>query len=65
MILLILISTLGGSVFVPQKNVDHLTNRPSAPVAAVAAPAPAPSEPRQTFPFSIEPFDNSATYASI
>ena len=62
MILLILISTLGGSVFVPQKNVDHLTNRPSA---AVAAPAPAPSEPRQTFPFSIEPFDNSATYASI
>lgn len=61
MILLILISTLGGSVFVPQKNVDHLTNRPPTVVAA----APAPSEPRQTFPFSIEPFDNSATYASI
>ena len=64
MILLILISTLGGSVFVPQKDVDHLTNHPSVDVA-VAAPAPAPSEPRQTFPFSIEPFDNSATYASI
>ena len=64
MILLILISTLGGSVFVPQKNVDHLTNRQPTVVAAVAA-APAPSEPQHTFPFSIEPFDNSATYASI